>query len=332
MEKVRSGHPRFGQQETADRPRSAHPAGTPPACEQHPSYVQLDQVKNALARTYSNVQAKHTTQLAAGLSYYFVMSLFPLLIVFAATVAYLPVPNLFDHALALAGRFVPHDSMGLVKAVLRQVITPHRGKFLSFGILGTIWAASGGFSSMMEALNIVYDVPENRPFWKTRPLAIALTFLIGFLMVIALGMMLVGPNFGGWLAAKVGLSKVFGMIWPYLRWVIELAFPILAVELIYFLAPNVKQRFKDTLPGAAVAVACWIVLSWALGIYFQHFASLNKTYGTLAAAIALMVWLYWTAFAILLGGEINADLIQQRGERLKMKEAASGEIPMKKAA
>jgi len=297
--------------------------------------MQFGQIKSALARTYQSIQRKHTTQLAAGLSYYFVMSLFPLLIVFAASVAYLPVPNLFDQALSLAGRFVPPDSMGLVQAVLRQVITPHRGKFLSFGILGTIWAASGGFSSMMEALNVVYDVPEKRPFWKTRPLAIGLTFLIGFLMVIALAIMLVGPNFGAWLAAKVGMSSVFGMLWPYIRWAIELAFPILAVECIYFLAPNVKQRFKDTLPGAAIAVGCWILLSWALGIYFQHFASLNKTYGTLAAAIALMVWLYWTAFAILLGGEINSDLLQQRGEALRVKQTGAGEtdtVPAKKAA
>lgn len=261
-------------------------------------------------------------QMAAGLSYYFVMSLFPLLIVFAATVAYLPVPNLFDQALAFAGRFMPHESIGLVKAVLRQVITPYRGKFMSFGIVGTIWAASGGFSSMMEALNVAYDVPESRPFWKTRPLAIGLTFLIGILLVSALALMLVGPNFGGWLAAKVGLGSVFVAVWPYLRWSIAVAFAVLAIELIYFLAPNVRQRFRKTLPGAALAVAGWLLLSWALGVYFQHFTNLNKTYGTLAAAIALMVWLYWTAFAILLGGEINADLLHEEGRRLALKEAA----------
>lgn len=217
---------------------------------------------------------------------------------------------------------MPHESMGLIKAVLRQVITPHRGKFMSFGIVGTIWAASGGFSSMMEALNVAYDVPESRPFWKTRPLAIGLTFLIGILLVIALALMLVGPNFGGWLAAKVGLGSIFVAVWPYLRWSIAVAFAVLAIELIYFLAPNVRQRFRRTLPGAALAVACWLLLSWALGIYFQHFTNLNKTYGTLAAAIALMVWLYWTAFAILLGGEINADLLHEQGRRLALKEAA----------
>jgi membrane protein len=284
--------------------------------------MRWTQVKGALGRIYEGVQRKHTMQMAAGLSYYFVMSLFPLLIVFAAAVAYLPVPNLFDQALGFASRFMPHESMGLVKAVLRQVITPHRGKFMSFGIVGTIWAASGGFSSMMEALNVAYDVPESRPFWKTRPLAIGLTFLIGILLVIALALMLVGPNFGGWLAAKVGLGSVFIAVWPYLRWSIAIAFAVLAIELIYFLAPNVRQRFRRTLPGAALAVACWLLLSWALGIYFQHFTNLNKTYGTLAAAIALMVWLYWTAFAILLGGEINADLLQEDGKRLALKEVA----------
>ena len=283
--------------------------------------MRWNQIKRALGRTYEGVQRKHTTQMAAGLSYYFVMSLFPLLIVFAATVAYLPVPNLFDQALGFASRFMPHESMGLVKAVLRQVITPHRGKFMSFGIVGTIWAASGGFSSMMEALNVAYDVPESRPFWKTRPLAIGLTFLIGILLVIALALMLVGPSFGGWLAAKVGLGSIFVAVWPYLRWSIAIVFAVLAIELIYFLAPNVRQRFRRTLPGAALAVACWLLLSWALGIYFQHFTNLNKTYGTLAAAIALMVWLYWTAFAILLGGEINADLLHEDGRRLALKEA-----------
>lgn len=291
--------------------------------------MRFSQVKAAVGRTYDDVQRKHTMQMAAGLSYYFVMSLFPLLIVFAAIVAYLPVPNLFDQALSFMARFMPTDSMGLVKAVLREVITPYRGHFLSVGIIGTIWAASGGFASMMEALNVAYDVEENRPFWKTRPLALGLTFLIGFLLIVALAVMLVGPNFGGWLAGKVGLGSIFMAVWPYLRWSIAVAFTVLAVELIYFLAPNVKQRFTRTLPGAIIAVGCWILLSWVLGLYFQQFANLNKTYGTLAAAIALMVWLYWTAFAVLLGGEINADLLHVAGKRIPVKEA---ETPTETAA
>src|SRR5919201_4158894 len=144
--------------------------------------MHIQEIKDALLRTYDDVGDHHTLQMAAALSYYFVMSLFPALIFLSAIVAYLPVPDLFNEALNLMGRFVPPDSMGLVKKVLSDVVTPNRKAFLSLGILGTLWAASGGFSATIEALNIAYDVEETRPFWKTRPLAIGLTFAMGGLL------------------------------------------------------------------------------------------------------------------------------------------------------
>src|SRR6202007_974797 len=107
-----------------------------------------------------------------------------------------------------------------------------------------------------------------------------------------------------------GVSLPFAIAWPVIRWIVGIAFSVLAVELIYFLLPHVKQSFKQSLPGAFVAVAGWIGLSFALGVYFRHFAHFNKTYGTLGAGIALMVWLYWSGFAILLGAEINSEAIQ----------------------
>jgi membrane protein len=246
--------------------------------------------------------------MAAALSYYFVLSLFPALIFLSAVVAYLPVPNLFEQALGMMGRFLPADSMGLVRRVLADVITPNRGAFLSFGILGTLWTASGGFAAAIEALNIAYDVQDDRPFWKTRPLAIALALITGFLLLLALSVMIVGPRFGQWLAIRVHLSSIFVLLWPYIHWSIAIGFTVLAVEALYFLAPNVRQRFLATLPGAVLAVGCWLALSYLLGMYFRHFANFNKTYGTLGAAIALMTWLYWTGFAMLLGAELNAEL------------------------
>jgi membrane protein len=265
-------------------------------------------LKTALMRTYSDVQRNHTLQMAAALSYYFVLSFFPALILLSAVVAYLPVPNLFEQALSMMSQFLPADSMGLVRRVLADVITPNRGTFLSFGVLGTLWAASGGFSAAIEALNIAYDAKDDRPFWKTRPLAIALALITGFLLLLALSVMIVGPRFGEWLAARIHLSKLFALLWPYLHWTIAIGFTVLAVEALYFLAPNVKQRFLATLPGAVLAVGCWLGLSYLLGMYFRHFANFNKTYGTLGAAIALMTWLYWTGFAMLLGAELNAEL------------------------
>jgi membrane protein len=270
--------------------------------------VRLAGIKNALIGTYGDVVRNHTLQMAAALAYYFVLSLFPALILLSAVVAYLPVPDLFNQALALLARFLPADAMGLVRRVLADVVSPNKGTFLSLGILGTLWAASGGFAATIEALNIAYDVRDDRPFWKTRPLAVGLAFLTGTLLLVALSVMVVGPRFGGWLAGKVHLSGLFVLLWPYIHWTIAIGFTILAVEALYFLAPNVKQRFWATLPGAVIAVGCWIGLSYLLGIYFRHFGTFNKTYGTLGAAVALMVWLYWTGFAMLVGAELNQEL------------------------
>jgi len=265
-------------------------------------------IKNALIGTYVNVVRNHTLQMAAALAYYFVLSLFPALIFLSAVVAYLPVPDLFNQALALLATFLPADAMGLVQRVLADVISPNKGTFLSLGILGTLWAASGGFAAMIEALNIAYDVKDDRPFWKTRPLAVGLAFLTGALLLMALSVMVVGPRFGEWLAGRVHLSELFVLLWPFIHWTIAIGFTILAVEALYFLAPNVKQRLRATLPGAVVAVGCWIALSYLLGIYFRHFGNFNKTYGTLGAAVALMIWFYWTGFAMLVGAELNAEL------------------------
>jgi membrane protein len=279
------------------------------------------EVGSVLKKAYHDVTTNHTMAMAAGLSYYFIMSLFPALILAASIVAYLPVPDLFDKTLSAMQQFVPADSMGVVKSVLKDVITPSRGGFLTLGIIGTIWAASGGFASLIEALNVAYDVPETRPMWKTRSLAIGLMFVIGGLMVLGAIAMFLGPQFGAWLSAKVGLSWVFAKLWPLMRWVVSVAFIVLAVELMFYWAPNVKQRFWSTLPGAAVGVAFWVGASYALGLYFQHFANFNKTYGALGAAVALMVWLYWSWFVILVGAEINSELLKRQGNgRIELKQ------------
>lgn len=273
-------------------------------------------------KVYADIRDNHIMAMAAGLSYYFVMSLFPLLILAASIVAYLPVPNLFDRIIAAMAQFIPPDSMGLVRAVLHDVISPHKGSFLTLGILGTVWAASGGFSSLIEALDVAHGVPETRPYWKTRlVVSIGLMFVTGTLLILGAALMFVGPQFGGWLAAKVGLSQQFAEAWPVLRWVCSVAFMILAVEIMFYWGPNIKQRFWATLPGAAIGVAFWIATSFALGLYFRSFANYNRTYGTLATAVALMAWLYYSWFMILVGAEFNSELLKAAGHgRLPLKD------------
>jgi len=134
--------------------------------------------------------------------------------------------------------------------------------------------------------------------------------------------MIVGPRFGEWIASMLKMQSLFAMLWPYIRWAASVACVIVAVEALYLLGPNVLQQAKTTLYGAVIAVATWLALSWALGLYFQKFAHFNKTYGVLGGAIALMVWLYYSSFVILLGAEINSEYIQlTRHGKLPLKQA-----------
>ncbi len=276
---------------------------------------------DVLRKAFQNILNNHMMIMAAGLSYYFILSLFPLLILLASLVGYLPIPNLFDQIMDAMAAVVPPDSMGLVRAIVGDVITPSKGKFLTIGIAGTLWAASGGFAAVIEALNVAYDVPETRRIWKTRLLAVGLMLVVGALLIIAIAVIFVGPQFGGWLADKVHLQNTFVQIWPVLRWTVAIVFTVFAVELIFFWAPNVQQRhFWATLPGAALGVGFWIGASYALSLYFRNFANFNKTYGTLGAAIALLVWLYWSWLMILAGAEINSELLKAMGEKLPVKE------------
>jgi membrane protein len=285
----------------------------------------MRRTKDAVWRTVEAVPRKHTLQMAAALSYYFVISLFPAIVLLSAIIAYLPGARPFDQVLSLMSGFVPKDSIELLRRVLSTMVTPNRGTLLSFGVLGTLWTASGGFAAAIEALDIAYDVEEARPFWVTRPLAVGLTLLVGALLLIALGMMIVGPQFGTKLAERANLSWLLAEAWPYIHWTVAVLFTVLAVEALYFIAPNVKQRFWATLPGAILSVGCWIGLSYGLGIYFRSFAHFNKTYGAMGAVIALMVWLYWTSFFMLAGAELNCELAKETREgKIKQDEDASG--------
>ena len=270
--------------------------------------MRIRNTKQALRSAYRDVMRHHDLQVSAALSYYFVLSVFPGLIFLSAVFGSLHFGELFSHVLLLMNRLLPSDTMHVVRSVLSDVLSSHRRTWLSFGMIGTVWVASSGFAALIEALDIAYDAEDDRPYWKTRLISIGLAAITGTLLLVAMTTMIVGPRFGDWVASHLGLSEVFGILWPFLRWAIAIGFTVIAVEIIYFSAPNVKQRFPATLPGAIFAVAAWNTLSFLLGIYFRHFANFNRTYGTLAGLIALMTWLYWTSFALLVGAELNSEL------------------------
>jgi membrane protein len=262
-------------------------------------------IKRSLITMYNDVYDEHLFVFAAGLSYYFVLSLFPLLVSMASLLGYVPIPHLFEGLLSLMARLVPGDGMSLVRNIVSDVMSHKHAHFLTLGLLFTIWTVSSGFAAIMDGLDVVYRVRETRPVWKTRPIALGLTLLAGSLLLVAVGLMVEGTYFGIWFTSRFGLNPAMLAVWRYLQWCIAIVFAMLAVELLYHFGPDVKQRFRDSLAGAIVAVMIWIGLSYLLGSYFRHFDNLDRTYGPLGAAIGLYVWFYLSGFAIMIGGEIN---------------------------
>lgn len=273
--------------------------------------------KQSLRNAGHDLLNHHTFQVAAALSYYFILALFPGLIVLSALLSSIPMPDLFGGVLTTMARLLPPQAMAMVYSVLADVLTAHRSAWLSFGMLGMIWVASAAFDALIEALNIAYDMKDDRPFWKTRLLALGLAGVCGGLFLSGLAVLMVGPRFGDWLASRMDVPRAFAVFWPALHWITAIVFTVLGVELLYFLAPRFKPRFIDTLPGAIVTVLAWLALSSLLGVYFRHFANYSKTYGTLGGLIAFMIWFQWTSFALLVGAEFNSELSKLRKARLQ---------------
>ena len=274
--------------------------------------VRLLYFKNAAVHVVRDMEKNHTMAFAGALAYYFVLALFPFLIFLSAVVVHLPLPNFFGQVMGLIARVVPAANMGPLRNLMKDTILSGHSRLLTFGILFTLWSASSGFTALIDALNTAYDASETRRYWKARCLAIVLTFSVGCLLVIALCLLIAGPSLSAKLTDVLGMAK----LWPYLRWAVAIGCTILAVELLYFVAPNVKQRFLSTLPGAMIAVGGWIGLSYLLGIYFQEFSAYSKGYGSLGVALAFSIWLYWTGFVVLIGAQFNAELLQEARRRL----------------
>ena len=274
----------------------------------------------AARSTCLHLLKNQTLQAAAALSYYSILCVFPALIFLSAVMAYMPLPDLFADVLVGISRVLPSGSMPVIYSVLDDVLGKNSTAWLSLGTLGTIWVVSAAFDEMIDALDTAYDVIDRRPFWKTRLLAVGLAAAAGVLLICAIATMVIGPRLGDWLATRLSLSTVFAAFWPFLHWSIAVSFTVLAAATIYFLAPNAKQQFRATLPGAILSTACWIGLSYLLGIYFRYFENYNRTYGTLGGVMALMTWLYWAYFILLAGGEWNAELLKEQKGRAATRE------------
>jgi membrane protein len=266
---------------------------------------------------FKGFERKHLALIAAGLAYYFVMSLVPALVLLTAVVAYLPLQNATQGTNSFIAHVVPQQGLALIEPMLTS-ITPHRTGLLSFGIIATLWLTSKSVKGIIAGLDIVYEVRTPRSIWINRILAFGLTFAVGLLLLLAVALALAGPSLEALLSAVAPVQSLWVKVWPFIHWLLAASFTFGAIELFYLLAPNVPLAKRMTIPGAVVAAAIWLALSGGLGFYFQHFgeSKLDAVYGILAAPVALVVWLYWGAAAILIGAEINVNLQHRKSLRV----------------
>ena len=247
---------------------------------------------------------------ASQLAYFWLFSIFPLLLILTVLLGYFAGgAEMRQDLAAYFERVLPGSAFLLVRNTLAQ-ITVHAGTGkLSVGIVTTLWAASSGMSSMIDGLNKAYEIPETRPWWKARLLAVVLTIGLAVLMVLALAILLYGSQLGGLISNQLGLGAAFQAIWRVIQWPLVIAFALLGFLFVYRFAPDLhSQRFWWTIPGAGMGFLLWFALSMGLRIYLHYFPSYGAVYGTLGALLILLLWLYLSSAALLIGGELNSAI------------------------
>ena len=255
---------------------------------------------------------------AAQLAFYFLFALFPMLIFLAALVGYLPIPHLLDRLMDYLSQVLPTIAIVLVRQTLLEITRMQRSGLLSFGLIVTVWAASSGLHALIYSLNVAYGVKITRPWWRDRLVAIGLTFGFSILIIVALALVFFGGNLGTFLADYYQMGTMFRTGWALLQWPTLVLFVLLGLELLYFTAPNRPMRWRLMTPGAVFALLAWLLISYSFKWYVTRIANYTLTYGSLGSVIVLMLWLYLTSIAILIGGEINGlrdrRKLEQRGK------------------
>jgi membrane protein len=273
----------------------------------------------------TNAERKHLPLAAAGLAYNFLMSLIPVLMVLTAVVAYLPLKHGMQDVNSFLITVVPRQALPLIEGLLAN-ISPHRTGLLSFGLITAVWMASKAFNGIIMGLDLAYDVRAPRRIWTTRILAFALTVAVALLLLLGVVLTVAGPFVGTLLSRVAPVHSLWLRLWPFIHWSFSVLVVFSAVELLYLMAPNIPFTDRVTVPGAVFAAAVWIALAWGFGFYLHYSAAkLDRFYGVLATPIAFMIWLYWSASAILLGAEINSSLMAYRRDRLPGPRAVSDE-------
>lgn len=266
-----------------------------------------------LVRTVSEFLDDEMSTYASALAYQMLFSLFPFLLFLIALIGFLHLPDFFSWLRLQSELVLPPQALDLVNPVIDQ-LQQSKGGLLSVGIVIALWTASAGVRLMMSAMNAAYDVPEGRPVWKRIPLSVFYTVGIAGMLLAAAALMVLGPQVMEWIAAQIGMQELIVTVWTILRWPAIIILMMVAVALIYYVMPDVKQKFRFITPGSVLAVVVWIIASLGFGYYVKTFADYNAMYGSIGAIIVLLLYFYISAAVLLLGAEMNAVIEHMSAE------------------
>src|ERR1700712_3028357 len=288
-----------------------------------PDLRQLS-IKTVLVRTVKEFLDDEMSTYASALAYQMLFSLFPFLLFLIALIGFLPLPDFFSGLREQASYMLPPQALDQVNPVIDQ-LQQSKGGLLSIGIVIALWTASAGVRLMMSAMNAAYDVVEGRPIWKRFPLSVFYTVGIAGMLLVAAALMVLGPQVMGWIAAQVGLEEVIVTVWTIARWPVIVILMMVAVALIYYVMPDVKQEFRFITPGSVLAVVVWIVASLGFAFYVKTFGDYNAMYGSIGAIIVLLLYFYISSAVLLLGAEMNAVIEHMAAEGKEKGEKEEGE-------
>jgi membrane protein len=264
-----------------------------------------------LKRTVSEFQEDNLTDWAAALTYYGLLSLFPALIALVSLLGLFGDPRTTTASLTeIITSIGPESAAQTFEGPINSVVSNQSAAGFAFvlGLALALWSASGYIGAFIRASNVIYETAEGRPFWKLRPLQLAVTLaMVIAVALLALGLVLTGPIVEA-VAGPVGLGSTAVDVWEIAKWPVMVAIFVLIVDLLYYASPNAKLRgFRWVTPGSLVAMAIWAIASAAFAAYVANFGSYDKTYGTLGGLVALLVWLWISNLAILFGHQLNAE-------------------------
>jgi membrane protein len=264
-----------------------------------------------LRRTATEFKEDNLTDWAAALTYYGLLALFPALICLVSIVGLVGDPksttkSITDIVTSIGPQSAARTFSGPIESITSNQTLAGFG--LVLGLAVALWSASGYVGAFMRASNVIYETPEGRPFWKLRPLQLLVTLaMVILLAVVALGLVLTGPIVKA-VAGPIGVSDAAVTVWNIAKWPVLAGLFILLISVLYYASPNVRVRgFRWVTVGSALALVVWIVASAGFAFYVANFSAYDKTYGTLAGAVVLLIWLWITNLAILFGHELNAE-------------------------